>query len=143
MKQHFDSNLVFFLTGTLRKQISSLNVCRHHPNLKSLSRAIFTPLLMGGTPAASCREGQTAPAVTCMLFIPKVEFSATFRHVRPSRSWRFAQPKVGLCGWSWVVTTAAALGQLLVLRAYLGCPSGQLVQQETTEPLLQLGMAIS
>ena len=52
--------------------------------------------LMGGTPAASCREVQTGPAVTCMLFIPKVNFSATFRHVRPSRSWRFAQPKIGL-----------------------------------------------
>ena len=31
-----------------------------------------------------------------MLFIPKVKFSATFRHVQPSRSWRFAQPKIGL-----------------------------------------------
>ena len=52
--------------------------------------------LMGGTPAASCREGQTAPAVVCMLFIPRVEFSATFRHVWTSRSWRFAQPNMGL-----------------------------------------------
>ena len=52
---------------------------------------------MGGTPAASCRVVRTGPAVTCMLFVPKVEFSDTFRHVRPSRSWSFAQPKVGLC----------------------------------------------
>ena len=52
--------------------------------------------LMGGTPAASCREVRSGPAVTCMLFIPKVNFSATFRHVRPSRSWCFAQPKIGL-----------------------------------------------
>ena len=32
----------------------------------------------------------------CILFIPKVKKCDTFRHVRPSRSWRFAQPKVGL-----------------------------------------------
>ena len=52
--------------------------------------------LMGGTPAASCREGQTASAVVCMLFIPRVEFSATFRHVWSSQSWCFARPKIGL-----------------------------------------------
>ena len=51
---------------------------------------------MGGTPAASCRDVRTAPAVTCMLFIPKVNFSATFRRVRTSQSCCFAQPKVGL-----------------------------------------------
>ena len=50
---------------------------------------------MGGTSAASCGVVRTGPAVTCVLFIPKVEFSATC--VRPSRSWGFAQPKVGLC----------------------------------------------
>ena len=37
----------------------------------------------GLQPLLACREGQTGPAVTCMLFIPKVNFSATFRHVRP------------------------------------------------------------
>ena len=57
-------------------------------------RAIYE--LMGGTPAASCREGQTAPAIVCMLFIPRVEFSATFRHVWSSRSWCFAQSNMGL-----------------------------------------------
>ena len=31
-----------------------------------------------------------------MLFIPKVEFSATFRHVWSSQSWCFARPKIGL-----------------------------------------------
>ena len=55
-----------------------------------------TSALVGGTPAASCREVRTGPAVTCMLFIPRVEFSATFRHVRPFQSWRFARPKVGV-----------------------------------------------
>ena len=57
---------------------------------------VSVPGLMGGTPAASCRVVRTAPAAVCMLFIPKVEFSATFRRVRPSRSWRFARPKIGL-----------------------------------------------
>ena len=31
-----------------------------------------------------------------MLFIPKVNFSATFRHDQTSQSWCFAQPKIGL-----------------------------------------------
>ena len=52
--------------------------------------------LMGGTPAASCRDVRTAPAVVCMLFIPRVEFSATFRHVWSSQSWCFAQSNMGL-----------------------------------------------
>ena len=42
--------------------------------------------LIGGTPAASCQDVWTAPAVVCMLFIPRVEFSATFRHVWSSQS---------------------------------------------------------
>ena len=41
---------------------------------------------MGGTPAASCRDVRTAPAVTCMLFIPKVKKNAKL----------FGHPEVGV-----------------------------------------------